>query len=98
MPGNGRRVGERGHLVDDDAAARGVSSGRIPGRADQRVERAGGAALDGVGQFGQQFALPGLGRDHSRPSHHVVGGDPLEQCALQPLPPGHDEVRGVAGQ
>ena len=60
MPGNGRRVGERGDLVDDDAAARGVGSGRVPGRAQQRVEGLRGAVLDGVGQFGQQFALPGL--------------------------------------
>ena len=33
MPGDGRRVGERGHLVDDDPAVRGVGSGRVPGRA-----------------------------------------------------------------
>ena len=63
MPGDGRRVGERGHLVNDDATVRGAGSGRVPGRAQQWVQRAGGAALDGVGQFGQQFALPGLGRD-----------------------------------
>ena len=98
MPGDRGRVGEAGDLVDDDAAACRVGRGRVPGRAQQRVERPRRAALDREGQLGQQFALPGLGRDHPGAGHHVVRGDPLEQGALQPLLPRHDEVRGVPGE
>ena len=98
MPGDSGRVGEAGDLVDDDAAARRVGLGGAPGRAQQRVERARRAALDREGQLGQQFAFPGLGRDHPGAGHHVVRGDPLEQGAFQPLLARHDEVRGVPGE
>ena len=57
-----------------------------------------GSALDRVGQLGQQFPLAGLGRERTRAGHHVVRGDPLQQRALEPLPAGHDEVGGVAGE
>ena len=56
------------------------------------------ARQQGRGQLGDQLPFPGLHRYHPGPAHHVVRGDSLEQRALQPLPPGHDEVRSVPGQ
>jgi hypothetical protein len=98
VPGDRGGIGEGGDLVDDDAAARGVGPGRVPGRPEQRVERPRSAALDRPGQLGQQFPLPGLGREHPGAGHHVVRGDPLQQRALQPLLAGHDQVRAIPGQ
>src|SRR5580692_11717598 len=95
MPGYGRRVGEARDLVDDDAAAFGVRSGRLPGRAQHRIEGLRRAALHGEGQLGQELAFPGLRLDDSGPGHHVARGDPLQQRALQPLLPWHKQVRGV---
>ena len=82
----------------DDAAARGVGPGRVPGRAQQRVQGLRGAALDGVGQFGQQLALPGLGREDPGAVHHVTSRDGLEQGTFETLPARDDKVGGVAGE
>jgi hypothetical protein len=57
MPGDRGCIGERRDLVDDDAAAVRIRPGGIPGRAQQRVERARRAVLDRVHQLGEQFPL-----------------------------------------
>jgi hypothetical protein len=57
MPGDRGCIGERGDLVDDDAAAVRIRPGGIPGRAQPRVERARRAVLDRVHQLGEQFPL-----------------------------------------
>src|SRR4029077_14313883 len=79
-------------------AARGVGPGRVPGRAQQRFQGLRGAALDSVGQFGQQLALPGLGRDDTGTVHHVTSRDGLEQVTFEALTARDDEIGGVPGE
>src|SRR5260370_38190125 len=95
MPGNGRRIGEGGDLIDDHAAARGVGPGRVPGRPKQWVKRLRRTVLDAVGEFGQQFPFPGLGRDYAAAVRHAQGGDPLRPGALPPLLPWAHAARAV---
>jgi len=98
MPDHSRRVGQRGDLIDDDTPSRLVTIGRVPGRAEHRVQRGRRAALDGQRQLGDQLALAGLLGRRPLPGHHVMRGDGLEQRALQQLAARHHQVGGVSGE
>ena len=98
MPGDGRSVGEGGDLVDHHAAAGDVGGGRVPGRAEHRIERPRRADLDGGRELGDQLAFAGLRGGRTGPRHHVVRRDGFEQGAFQPLGPRDHEVARVPRQ
>jgi hypothetical protein len=98
MPDHSRRVGQRGDLIDDDTPSRLVTIGRVPGRAEHRVQRGRRAALDGQRQLGDQLPLAGLLRRRPLPGHHVVRGDRLEQRAFEQLPARYHEVGVMAAE
>ena len=68
-----------------------------PGRS--AGSRVSGAPIAHRGrQLHDQLPFPGLHGRGAVPAHHVVGGDPLEQRAFQPLPPRDLQVGRVPGE
>jgi glycogen debranching enzyme len=98
VPGQCRRVGERGHLVHHDAQPARVRAGAGERPGEHRIERARRPCGHRRCQRGQHGALPGLGRHRPVSPHHVAGGHPLEQGAFQPLLPWYLQVSGITGQ
>ena len=95
MPGNGRSIGERRDLVHHYPQPLGIGVRREVGGPQRRVQRARGAGLDRGREFTDQDPLPGLAGGHAVPAHHEVRGHRLEQGALHPLPPGHQDRKSV---
>ena len=92
------RVGECGHLVDDDTKPRRVVNGLGEPRGVDRLQGVGRGQQQPVGQLCHDVALARVPLRGAFAHHHVLGGDCLEHSTLVADRRRYDEVGVVPGQ